>query len=106
EALEVGRLLRPSEDCEGPESTAEPGVENVGVVGQPGVTALRASRRLLDPGEAVPVAAGRHRDGVAEPELAADAPVAQVVHPVQVDVGEALRMEAQLAAVDHRDGGL
>ena len=43
------------------------------------------------------------RDAVPPPELAADAPVADVLHPVQVDPGPALGDEAQPPALDRRD---
>ena len=106
EAAQVGGVLGPAEDREGPERAAEPGVEDVGVVTELGAPALRAGGGVHDPGEAVAVAAGRHRDGVAEPELAADAPVADVAHPVEVDGGEAPGVEAHLLGLDDGDRGL
>src|SRR4030067_1238073 len=53
-----------------------------------------AGEGILGGGPFVPaVFAGPHRDAVAPPQLAADAPVTDTrsVHPVVVDLGEALR---------------
>ena len=58
-------------------------------------------RQLDDDPVAVLVGAVPDGDAVAPPELAADAPVADVLHPVQVDALEALRHELD-AALLHR----
>ncbi len=45
-------------------------------------------------------------DAVAPPELAGDAPVLDVLHPVEVGLDPALGMELDLSAGDRLDGGL
>src|SRR5438270_9193914 len=45
-----------------------------------------------------------HGDAVAPPDLARDAPVADVLHPVEVDFGPAVGPELDVAAFDGRDG--
>ena len=59
----------------------------------------RRGHDLLAAVRAVP-----HRDAVAPPELARDAPVADVLHPVEVDLVEALRDDPD-APVAHRVDG-
>src|SRR5439155_19884840 len=59
--------------------------------------ALRATRRIIHRGELVAVRAREHRDPVTPPELARDAPVAEVLHPVEVVALEALRHESRPA---------
>ena len=46
-----------------------------------------------------------HRDTVSPPKLAADAPVADVLQPVEIDPGKPLRDDADVA-VGHRGVGL
>src|SRR5690606_5694921 len=97
--LQVVRLIRPAENRERPQAGGEPGVEDIRILLDLGAAALLARRLLLL--DAGPLVAARltvpDRNAVAPPQLARDAPVLDVVHPVQVDAGEAFRDEAQLA---------
>ena len=104
---EVGGLLGPAEDGEGPEPGGEPGVEDVGVLVDGGAAALGADGGLLGGGPfVVAVAAGVDGDAVAPPDLPADAPVADVLHPVEEDALPALGLDGDLAGAHGLDGGL
>ncbi|CDN46068.1 Uncharacterized protein BN871_KJ_00010 [Paenibacillus sp. P22] len=99
-ALEIGAVLvRPAERGERPKGGAEPGVENVLVAAQLSMPAVRASFEILAgdmklaAGVAVP-----GRNAMAPPQLAGNAPVADVLDPVQVDLLEAVRHEVHALA--------
>ena len=104
-ALEVRRLVGPPERAERPEPGREPRVEHVGVLIDVVAAAARAARRirrvLVRDDHVVAVAAVPRRDGVAPPDLARDRPVADVLHPVEVDLLLVLRNDGD-AAVAHR----
>src|ERR1039457_585781 len=85
---EVGGLERPAEGGEWPEGAREPGVENVGVLVEVERCAARAAERGFaghDDLQALGAVPGG--DAVAPPELARDAPIADVVHPLEVGLG-------------------
>ncbi len=96
-------LLGPAERGEGPQTGGEPGVQDVGVL----VPAL-AARRLLVGADADDLARGAVPDGdaVAPPELARDAPVVEVVDPVEVPLLHLLRVDRDPAVADRVTGGL
>ena len=79
-------MFWPAKGGMGPESGAEPGVQHVLVLAQVCRATGRAGCRVFKlhnlgiAGVAVP-----DRDAVPPPELAADAPIAQVLHPILVD---------------------
>ena len=107
EVVQILRLLRPAQGREGPQRRGEPGVQGVGVAGQMGAAALGAGggsffcHHRLAAFVAVP-----GRDLMAPPQLAADAPVAGVLHPVHIVFGEALGHKADAALFHRLDGGL
>src|SRR5690348_12116529 len=81
--LEGGATFRPAKRRERPQTAAEPRVEHVVVLPNdllvPRLTLCvlpRQARKRLAVGGVV------HRDAVAPPELARDAPLADVLHPV------------------------
>ena len=91
EPAEVRVVPGPVEDREGPEPGAEPGVEHVLVLAERRARALGADGGSLAGHDGL--AAGLAvvgGDPVAPPELAADAPVPDVLHPVHVGLGPAL----------------
>ncbi len=103
-----GRLVGPAERRERPQPRAEPGVEHVGVLGQPvrvqpalGGQLAGALRRLGD--DLLAVGPVPDRDPVAPPELARDAPGPDVVHPVEVDALVLLGCDPDLVALDDLD---
>ena len=76
EVVQVGGLLRPAQGGEGPQGGGEPGVQHVRVPGEVGAAAVLADLRVLPgAGHLAAVGAVPHRDLVAPPELAGDAPV-------------------------------
>ena len=106
EVGQVGGLLGPAERGERPERRAEPRVQHVGLARELGGAALGTGLRLgLGHGD-VAVRAVPHRQLVAPPELPADAPRPQVVHPVDVHTAPALGRELDLAVADDVRRGL
>src|SRR3990170_5780078 len=91
----------------GPESGGEPGVQHIGVLDDILGAALAAPIRVLH-GHRYPLAFPAVPDGdaVAPPELAADAPVPEVLHPVEIDLDEVLRDDADAPLFHRLDGGL
>ena len=100
-ALEQLRLLRPALRGEGPQLRAEPGVQHVLVLMHVMAAALGAHVGVLGQG-VLPAAvlAVEHGDAVAPPQLAADAPVLEVLHPGGVGLRPARGVEGDLAGVD------
>ena len=100
-ALEQLRLLRPALRGEGPQLRAEPGVQHVLVLMHVMAAALGAHVGVLGEG-VLPAAvlAVEHGDAVAPPQLAADAPVLEVLHPGGVGLRPARGVEGDLARVD------
>ena len=101
EHLQVRRLVRPAEDGEGPELRGEPGVEHVRVLlelapSRSVAQAVGSSSRHGD----VPVVAVPRGDAMPPPELARDAPVVDVAHPLEVGLRPDLRDEADRAVLD------
>jgi len=103
--VEGGQLrgfVRPAQGGEGPEGRGEPGVQNIGLLGQLGGTALGAAGRLagLDD-QLAALGAGPGRDAMAPPDLPGDAPVADVVHPAVIGVVPGLGVDVD-PPVAHR----
>ena len=100
-ALEQLRLLRPALRGEGPQLRAEPGVQHVLVLMHVMAAAFGAHVGVLGKG-ILPAAvlAVEHGDAVAPPQLAADAPVLEVLHPGSVGLRPARGVEGDLAGVD------
>ena len=104
--FEVFRIqIGPAERGERPQAGREPGVEHVLVAGQLRAAAFFALRRVfaadIDMAAFVTVPRG---DLMAPPELAGDAPVVHVFHPVEIRLGEALRNEFDRAVLHDADG--
>ena len=124
ELVEIGSLLRPAESRERPKPRAEPGVKNVGIllkVGerQSGITrlGLRLLERLLGglgdkhqllfPIPNSPFPAKRIcRNSMPPPKLTRNAPILNILHPVEINLAPALGNELNLARLDGFDGGL
>ena len=102
-ARELRRPLGPAERGERVEGRREPGVEDVLVLPQLGRAALGAGSRLGLGDRDMAVGAVPDRDAMPPPDLARDAPVADVLHPVEVDARKALGREADAAVLDRRD---
>ena len=85
EVFELRCLVRPAHRGEGPERAAEPGVQDVLVLDDVRPPALFAGRRVrLGHGDVSAVGTGPCRDAVPPPELARDAPVPDVLHPLEI----------------------
>ena len=107
EILEILGLLGPAQSGEGPQGGGEPGIQHVLLlVDVVGMAVLALGGVGLGHGHFTAVVAGPGGDAVAPPQLAGDAPVAHVFHPVGVGLGEAVGDELHLAVVDHPQGFL
>ena len=103
--VQLRRLLRPAQGGEGPQGGGEPGVQHVGVPLDICAAALGALGGVLPVhGDVAAVRAGPGGDLVAPPQLAGDAPVVDVLHPVGVSLAETLGDELDFALVDHPQG--
>ena len=96
-------VLGPAQDGERPQRRREPGVEDVRVA-RPARSSRTRAVPARSPGRWSRRAAVPHGQLVAPPELARDAPGADVVHPVEVDALAALGVEAHAAFADGRVG--
>ena len=102
---QLGRVVRPAERREGPQRRREPRVEDVLVLTQLARPAFRTrrGRRLGDAD--VTVGAVPRGDLMSPPQLAGDAPGADRLHPVEVDLRVALGAEANASVAHGRDRG-
>ena len=100
-------LIRPAERGKRPECGAEPGVEHVGIaVDVPAVAGLALAGVGARDGDMTAVIAVPRRDLVAPPELAGNAPVVDILHPVIIGLAEALGHELDASVTHGLDGGL
>src|SRR4029077_9323832 len=103
EAGELGAALGPAERGERPQGGGEPGVEHVLILAQGNLGTEVMVRAPLGLGATHVTAAGAvvpGRDAVSPPQLAADTPVLDVAHPLEVGARPILRHEARAAVLD------
>ena len=94
-------LFRPAHRGERPERGAEPCIQNVLVTGDVfAVAALALGRILAGDGDVPAVGAVPRGYLMTPPELAGDAPVMDVFHPVEIGLGEAFGDELYSAVLD------
>ena len=98
-------LFRPAQGGEGPQGGGEPGIQHILIPGQMGAAALFALGGVL-PGDVdvAALVAVPGRDLMAPPQLAGNAPIVDVFHPVGVGLGEAFGDEFHLAVLHHPQG--
>ena len=105
EVVQLRGFVRPAQGGEGPQGGAKPGVQHVLLPGDVLAAALGAAGGVgAVHGDVAAVGAGPGGNLVAPPELAGDAPVVDVLHPVGVGLGEPLGDEPDLPVVDHPEG--
>ena len=92
EFLQLRCLFRPTHGGKRPEPGAEPGIQDVGILTPVRPRGLDLAAHLF---AAIP-------DGnpVTPPELTADAPVLQILHPMVVNLAPALRKKAEFTGGD------
>ncbi len=99
------RLVRPAHGGEGPEGGAEPGVQHVGFPDQLLASALGAAVRILQGhGHLLAVLAGPGRNLMPPPDLAGNAPVADVFQPVEIGPLPHVGDDPSTAVLDGGDG--
>ena len=103
EGAKVLGLVRPSKRRKGPKSGREPRVEDVRVLRDLAIPAFGAFTRPLDCNRPMAVRAVVHGHAMAEPELAADVPVAESVKPIEVCALVALGVPPHLAVGRRRE---
>ena len=97
EVAQVLSLFRPSKGGVGDQRGTEPSVQHIRVpFYHMGATLPTGSRVVVDYRDPLAVPAVPDRDAVTPPELPADAPVLNVLHPVVVDLREMLRDDSCL----------
>ena len=106
EFAHLGSVIRPAQGGEGPQCAGEPGIQGIGVLGHVAAALGALFDALNGDNGLAAVIAVVGGDAVAPPQLAADAPVPDVLHPVEVVFIEALRNEADVFLTDSLDGGL
>ena len=101
----LGVLVGPAQRGEGPQSGTEPRIQHVLLTGQVGAAALFAPGGILtadvDVSALVAVPCGNL---VAPPQLTGDAPIMDILHPVGIGLGKALRHKLDGAVLHHPDG--
>ena len=107
EVVEIFRLFGIAEGGEGPQRRGKPSIQHVFVLLQIMAAAVRAGVGIrLGADDLAAILTIPDGDAVPPPELAGDAPVSDPLHPVVVDLREALGGEFDLFAGDGVDGGL
>ena len=104
ECFEIRRVFRPALGGERPQRRGKPGIKHVFILVQwqvGGELVFGARRRFVFGDVDVAVRVVPRRDAVTPPQLARDAPVLQVFHPVVVSVFPVFRHELDAAAA-HR----
>src|SRR5439155_25599439 len=97
----------PAEGGEGEEAGGEPGVEDVGFLNDVGgVAGAAGGGCFAGDGDGATGFAVPCGDAVAPPQLPRDAPVVDVVHPLEVDFFVHLRREVDVFFGDGADGVL
>ena len=106
EILQILGVVRPAQGGEGPQGGGEPGVQHVFILGKGLAAALGADGGVFPAHDGVSaVLAVPGGDAVAPPELAADAPVFGVFHPVVIDFGEPVGQEIGFPVLHRFQGG-
>ena len=100
ESAELVGLRRPTKCHKRPQGTREPSVQHILVLAQRTIASAAAlGRARRDIGLLASVAVV-HRQAMAPPQLAGDAPRPDLLHPVEVNLAPALGEEADVAALD------
>ena len=99
-------FLGPSENAKGPKPGGKPRVKDIGVLFNFPATAGRAAlgRRLRHP-LMTAISTCKNGNPVSPPDLPGNAPVPNVLHPIQVHLRPPLGNELNAAILDRFDGG-
>ena len=101
ELLQLRCLIRPAHGFKRPQSGAEPGIQHILILTEMPAAALRADIHIGTGNDGLAaVIAVPGRDAVSPPQLAGNAPVADIVQPVAVNLGETLRHEFDIPILD------
>jgi hypothetical protein len=111
EGFEVRGLIRPAHDGEGPKGRGKPGIEHILVLVDFHILSVHFAgeffRFLLVHGhDDLAVRAVPGGDAVAPPKLPGNAPVADVLQPLEINFCPALGDELDFARPHHGDGRL
>ena len=103
--FQQGGLFRPPHCRKRPQGRAEPGVQHIRFLNEVIRAAVRTLLRCLHGHHDLAAStAGPGRNLMTPPDLAGDAPVADIVHPVIIGVGPHLRYDFGLAGFNSIDG--
>jgi hypothetical protein len=107
EMLKLRGLFWPAQGRERPKRGAEPGVQHIGILPEPLAAASRAPSRIFFSHYDLPaILAIPDRNPVSPPQLPGNAPIPDVLHPVEVQLGKAAGNEFHPSFPDSRDGWL
>ena len=109
ECFEIRRVFRPALGGERPQRRGKPGIKHVFILGERQVGSelvFGARHRFVFGNVDVAVCVVPRRDAVPPPQLARDAPVLQVFHPVVVGVFPVVRHELDAAIAHGVERGL
>ena len=107
EILQIFGLVRPAQCLERPECRGKPGIQCVRILMKLRAAALRADVRCLSRDDClaavITVPGG---NSVSPPELSGDAPVLDIIRPVEVGLLHGVGNQRDLAVLDRLDRGL
>ncbi len=104
ELIQSGGFVGPAHGREWPQGRGEPGVEDIRFLAQLATAAVAADRRILaGNGNQITVVTKPGRDSMSPPDLAADAPVADIVHPLEVGLFPLFRDDFGTPVLDGGD---
>ena len=104
EILEVFCLIRPAQRRERPQRGREPSIQGILILVQLFRATLGACmRRIHCDNRLAAILAVPRRDAVSPPELAGNAPILDVLHPIEIDLLHALRNKAHTSVADAFD---
>ena len=97
EVIEILRLLGPSQGRKGPQCRGKPGIQRIRILRHMGAAALRALAGILSGyHDLAALIAIVGRDPVPPPELPGNAPVTDVIRPVEVRLLHTLRQQLDI----------
>ena len=106
EGLQILRVVRPAEGGKRPQRRREPCVKHVAFLSDVRASAVGTGRDVgFGDGDFSAVAAVKCGNSVSPPELTGDAPVVDVLHPVEVYLAESFGDEADLSFLHDLYGG-
>ena len=104
ETLQIFGVIRPAQGFKGPQSRREPGIQHIRIPLNIGAAALFTLASILSGySDMSAFSASPGRNLVSPPKLTGNTPVTNILHPVQVGLGETIGNEFGLPFLDNTD---